>query len=289
MPTLRLVDGLPLVIDGKLASADNCCCVGSCCCAQCDEHYDVAYIPDDPGAFTAFLLSKGYAGVTYHANTPYEGHARWVYNCCLTNPADQYPYTFTHDGTETTVYISACVSAEVDGCATGLTKGECDAVKGTWRVGEECSVEGCDCSLTNYCPDNKFCYDSCCRPCEACNTGVYVCAEIGVTGADCTWTGPDAYAASGELITYPCKSPQLKIGFQNAGPMCPGLPYSTYALEGEISCPTMTFDSEGNCTASECEWINVVGYWRDPEIDGQCDCILELTGYTIRASDIPCP
>lgn len=151
MPNLRLVDGLPLVVNGYLATADACCCTGACCGCQLGGGYDCALTEESLALIASTLDDLGYINVAAF-NQP-EGVMAWTAQCC--DVATEGCTTITvycTDENQTDLTFCPCNSAD-GACVDGVSAGDC--TEGTFYQGATCADNPCGCPAG--CPDLNGC------------------------------------------------------------------------------------------------------------------------------------
>lgn len=273
----------------KCAEGQYCCdgaCqdgpCGACCDADCASEYEVDFIPDSPEVFTEFLDGRGYGNVTYVEDAPEPGWATWTYECCLVDPDDTETYTVSDGVNEFTFTVPRCLTFPVDGCTDGLTNLECTSVSGEFVAGEVCEdlpCGGCQCQ-DGTTPNGS----GGTIPATLCEVGEYVCVEFERVGAECAEGAGGPFIATVALQYAPC-SASPRTGVRSF--LCAGFS-DAFDITGVPSCQTVVYDEECGCTASECDWTDIVGEWAG--LGGsQCDCALSLLSYTMKLPGESCP
>lgn len=162
------------------------------------------------------------------------------------------------------------------------------------------------CDPSTPCAYGCHCVSGQCQPCPCpttlptgwengtggCSDGAYVCIEYQFTGPDCddngVTTGVSGYAAEPILFYWPCVASQPSLGILSGVNLC-GPTSDQYQIVGKFSCDRVVYESDCDCAPRDCDWTDIVAEWRGNPGATQCDCIMELVSYSIKASGDTCP
>lgn len=131
-------------------------------------------------------------------------------------------------------------------------------------------------------------------PVTECSKLQYACVEYTYVGTDCNQSvvGVSFYSADqGEADFRPCaEQVRVILASQPASP-CGSQFGEIFRIFGKYNCTTVEYDSQCNCTATDCDLVDIVGEWSSSwGLNITCDCELDLLSYTIKDNgDDQCP
>lgn len=198
-------------------------------------------------------------------------------------------------GTWTTACHICC--KPVDGqqvCSTEeTTQEQCESVGGIWKEGGSCNEYSCaGCCCVNGAADDTKTTQQACQDAGgawtdggSCNAECSIGVAAHLTG---TWVGNDCTqqqlaqtwkaTVSGSPLS-PCgTSARVGARFQPCGQS-----FDFYDITGVWKCNKLTTDAQGNCTASDCDWTDIVSSWVGAFGGAlpQCDCVPVLQTHAV--------